>query len=619
MDCKRSTRLLRSAAQAKLDMTYQDEPYSEDEAEMSGPRKRTRKEEDSDYEEPSMGPVRAVKRSRTTKNRKNGKGSRNAGKLSQSIARLPMDMWLEVFGHLPIETLCTLLQVSKIFQDTLRSPENLAVWRKARLLRGAPEPPEHLNEVDWALLLFGPRFCEVCRRTRVHKVNFALMRRICKACTRETTMTTTEILSEYEGIRGSIYDILMSCSRLMQPTYLSNNTDIPLFNRSEVELVLGQCYYVGEPYIESRKEELMYLQAHAELCENWQKEMKLARSEEIQATRMSRLDAVKRRLTDMGYSEEDLELVYFERTATQSTPLTDRIWNNIKPKVVAAVNRFRILRMFKRLPIDYTIEDHSGSVLERRREMIETVFLQYRKSLRPAQWRELPNICAIALLPSFERLLGAPNDAHIAATDLEQVMNSEQLQKEMDRFVKEHRDQIIGTRSEDAMGYIRCKICWSTYNDFSSVVRHIHSEECSCLDENTSDASNYEYGDYAPILDFLRGSDSQTDPSKSHTNVLDNTESFYKCTSCYKWGTWRECIAHYDSDTKFHWGIAQRDLPYFVSIGIPPIPDDRTTWSCNHCTIHAEGPATRAEVIKHLREAHDVHEPSVPEDFFFIH
>jgi hypothetical protein len=61
-----------------------------------------------------------------------------------------------------------------------------------------PEPPEDMSEPSWAQLLFGPAVCSVsnqssflyqsdsglqqCSTKNIHRVDFALRRRLCIVC-----------------------------------------------------------------------------------------------------------------------------------------------------------------------------------------------------------------------------------------------------------------------------------------------------------------------------------------------------------------------------------------------------------------------------------------------------
>lgn len=131
---------------------------------VSGNGKRTRDEQaTSDLEERSTS-QKTEKRAKVTKSHKD---SCNDGKLSRFLGDLPMDLWTvlcvvlpepvpvksdysysKILGYLPMESLCTMLQVNRLIRRTLLSPDLAVVWSAARMLRDAPEPPPAMSEPE---------------------------------------------------------------------------------------------------------------------------------------------------------------------------------------------------------------------------------------------------------------------------------------------------------------------------------------------------------------------------------------------------------------------------------------------------------------------------------------
>jgi hypothetical protein len=98
--------------------------------------------------------------------------------------------------------LLNLARTSKTLRQVLMSRKSMSVWIATRRNAGAtvvPQPPEDMAEPAWAQLLFGPAICSVrsplfrsedklncesqqCSARNIHRVDFALRRRLCTIC-----------------------------------------------------------------------------------------------------------------------------------------------------------------------------------------------------------------------------------------------------------------------------------------------------------------------------------------------------------------------------------------------------------------------------------------------------
>lgn len=165
---------------------------------------------------------RKMERASPSKPKKSGPSRRVRGRLENMLS-LPLDVLFVVSsrhrllrlsyayvslqilsGLLPMDLL-NLARTSKNLRQVLMSRKSMSVWISARRNAGAtvvPEPPEDMSEPAWAQLLFGPPVCSVCSRLfldhlsfqltfresqqcstkNIHRVDFALRRRLCTVC-----------------------------------------------------------------------------------------------------------------------------------------------------------------------------------------------------------------------------------------------------------------------------------------------------------------------------------------------------------------------------------------------------------------------------------------------------
>ncbi|KAI3615791.1 hypothetical protein WG66_010256 [Moniliophthora roreri] len=252
---------------------------------VSGNGKRTRDEQaTSDLEERSTS-QKTEKRAKVTKSHKD---SCNDGKLSRFLGDLPMDLWTvlcvvlpepvpvksdysysKILGYLPMESLCTMLQVNRLIRRTLLSPDLAVVWSAARMLRDAPEPPPAMSMYD-----------EI----------YHYIRSLEKGIPR---------------VRIILDDVTGPCRR-------------------HAEQIVDKCGK-GDFDSEKHKEELEASSDFAVRCKMWEKSERRQRSLMKWHMHNERAEVIKDRLINLGYPEADTKAVWRMRSIiNQKSPPTDR-------------------------------------------------------------------------------------------------------------------------------------------------------------------------------------------------------------------------------------------------------------------------------------------------------
>ncbi|KAK7044078.1 hypothetical protein VNI00_007794 [Paramarasmius palmivorus] len=546
---------------------------------------------------------KAPKRPRTKKvATRPGKGSRNAGKLKDAFEKLSEDLWFEILGQLPLETLCTLLKVNRLFRDNLLSSGFLFVWRDARLHRGIPEPPFRMSEPKWAVFLFESHKCEACSRARVHQIDFALLRRLCRACIKKETLTRTQIRSQVPVFKKTDIDLF---SQVMAPTFVDNQT--PRFAEAEVAKIAEECEKRGitlEVYAKREKEAITQRMEHARRCKTWYLKEERARSQELSDTRASRLEAIQARLFEMGYSEDDIAIIHIMDTVHKCTQLTDRSWNNIKDEMVQLIQRRRVEWMFN--------EHDCGPELNVRRNMMQMVYTRYEKSLDLTIRRYLPSLHTLSLLPSICPLLGKPDSDDVTAGDIEHLISTGIIQEEVDALLLEQLNRLkIDVADINVAAHVICCRCYSSHGSFLSAFRHWRSGDCPERTHFTR-FSGLKMGDPTLVHDLQQaaGEDYKT------ADEFDDAGKWFRCAApfCGFFGTWRACISHCGSAAKDHWPEARG----FELLKKAAASDTRESWACSHCTMYdGAGLTVRRAILDHVQKEHSILDPKVPEDFFF--
>ncbi|KAL0070327.1 hypothetical protein AAF712_002514, partial [Marasmius tenuissimus] len=406
--------------------------------------KRTRDEEPDDLTAPQVD----TKRSRTCHKRTNTK------KLGMLLT-LPLDVLYTIFGHLNPKALVSLTRVNRAFSATLLSPETMFIWVQARQSCDVPEPWENMTEVEWAKLLFGNTKCQFCGTKGVQRINFILMKRVCFVCIQAKFVTfpfclrdgrLTWCLSVNSGIskgrfksfypdedkgvlelvehaRG-MYRVLPVNVVLISPFITgggrANNTQY--YNKEQIERVLTHLSVCRNPrevdtYVEERKAYLVRLNVvgisldtcvallftvawdqRARLCWDWVANNRYQRFKDKESTREERFTAIGARLREMGYADEDLDLIKWMEEVYEAKPLTKR-----------------------------------STIVTSRCNLISERYFSYKRTFTPLECRlnGLPSVQTIWCLPSMRRLIGLPENIEVTPVMIQDAITDEDYAEEI--------------------------------------------------------------------------------------------------------------------------------------------------------------------------------------------
>ncbi|KAK7034542.1 hypothetical protein VNI00_012389 [Paramarasmius palmivorus] len=541
---------------------------------------------------------------------------------SKLLLSVPLDIIFLICSFLPVKSLFELTRTCRMFRNTLLSQTGVSIWIALRNSFDAPPPMPGMSESQWAHLLWGSgTHCQVCGTTNVKRVDFILRKRICFACVKKKGIPRGGFKRRYRGADPIVLDFVLPTSGG------SRGANGGYYNCEEIGKVveeLGLCRESKEKdeYIQERKDFLRECEEHARRCERWVAEYRARKTDETDSLCAARLQAIHKLLRDMGYSEDDMEDVEFLQCARRPTPLTDQSWKMISPSVIACIRGHRTFRM---------IEEDDG-ILASRRIMFDRLFTEYRRSLKPHQWRRLPSVETIRLLHPVNEVLVRPDSQPIVEKDL--LALSETLRHEVECWITEQRQDLVADLEEE-LGYltpsevevcpkpeprsldlavtvIRCYQCFRHWSTLEGAIRHLHTE--SCRRENHLQISRMFKWIHSLVARLLVIK-SNLDVDSATPDDMDDLGAFYQCVACNQHesepfiGTWRECVIS-------HTHLSS--VPRFKVLDEAGSPEDRREcWACNICNAHVDKLATRSGLLEHLKSKHQVNRARAPRDFFY--
>ncbi|KAL1940758.1 hypothetical protein VTO73DRAFT_7799 [Trametes versicolor] len=117
------------------------------------------------------------------------------------MPNVPLDVILEILGHLHPRDIISLSRTSKAFRALLLDRKNAFIWKVARkaLPGDFPDPHPVLSEPALAHLMFDPQ-CADCGGGPVHKVIWVWFTRYCAKCLRKMRWATRDVKARMDAI-----------------------------------------------------------------------------------------------------------------------------------------------------------------------------------------------------------------------------------------------------------------------------------------------------------------------------------------------------------------------------------------------------------------------------------
>ncbi|TFK38759.1 hypothetical protein BDQ12DRAFT_651090 [Crucibulum laeve] len=278
----------------------------------------------------------------------------------KQVTEVPLDILFEIFSQLDPIDLLHLARTTKSLRAVMMHPSSASIWRKALAnVIDLPGCPDDMQEPKYASLIF-ETFCHYCLASNVHNIVWETGKRVCSECCFDSNLYTYNF--DIEQLPRSITRELVPCVDIktteIRPTGRRHKLTRTFYcvktakqwNSEYKALVDGdKAKLVEWKRVKRTKRELIL--AHANLCEEWFSCRSLAQTEKLEQVKEDRIKHITAKLTELGWGEEiqRMDIYEFESHPNIGVKkgLTDRIWENIKPKVVQFMEDVKARRLVR--------------------------------------------------------------------------------------------------------------------------------------------------------------------------------------------------------------------------------------------------------------------------------
>ncbi|KAJ7185467.1 hypothetical protein C8R46DRAFT_379942 [Mycena filopes] len=604
---------------------------------------------------------------RPAKRQKSTKAAKSAAKPSRKqaltgdgtchLTAIPLDVVLEIFGYLEPKDIIHLSRTNHLFRSHLLSPESSGVWKAAREKMDGPDPHADFSEQRWAHLLYGHARCQSCGTNNVHQVNFVLRRRACAKCQKANLVVTSSFASRFPDLDIKILDLLpytnvggfargrSSKSNFYWRTDIEEMAETVAAYELDVEVCVDGAEKKLEDFIAERVALVDAVVKHAAVCSNWAKEVAGRRRQEAYIKANERFNLIKQRLITLGHDEEDINAIAHRRTSvSQSTPLTDRVWNKLLGELEPLIRTRKAERF----------EAARKHCVHNRTLVAGQIYNEYKKTLVPDQWRFLPGLYDVCQLPVFRTVLDAPGDASVELADFEEAAGA--LPAFTSTWPTAHKDEILQL-IKDAPGLHHDPSSNTPLSALATIIFKCEQPSCRSRFEPNSiligwnaavshrcvDNGHYAFGNFLQpasvetIVGFSeRGSRAVAalvslaglDEKQTTTAEMDALELRFLCLTChpqtidktdnYLAMSWREAVSHFTASSWLHEDPVWHKLTPAETQQVinDEGPDQTLSWACNHCSHYLNDYDTFDSVVDHVKASHAIADPSPPSDLF---
>ncbi|KAJ8520508.1 hypothetical protein ONZ45_g2691 [Pleurotus djamor] len=386
---------------------------------------------------------------------------RGKGKL-RNLPQMPLDILFEIFGFLTPLDVLRLARTTKDFRSVLMKRSAISLWKTVfDNVPGTPEKPEDMCEPAWANFLFTNN-CYQCLSPRPSYTFAGHYVRFCKRC-----VSDKEFDVEYGDVAGKLHSL--GISPYDAPSYrypiayeysLSYGYSRRYHSRTRSfqllvdfdEFVEGyekvrQNFEETKVFLVQRREYFRQMEQRIEVYKKWFLEKQDERSAERDDVRAARFEAIRQKLSDLGWASEleslragDINTLKQLPNVKVSRPLTTRMWNKLEPEIVPLMEGFR----------DERLKKERAEVLKKRRQIFGEVVQAYNLTQPPDSI--FPSAGDLYFMESFApvktNLEEDPNEVEYSTSTFDNVVT------EMPRYCEEWKAmctaQILEFANNDA-------------------------------------------------------------------------------------------------------------------------------------------------------------------------
>ncbi|TRM56577.1 hypothetical protein BD626DRAFT_518844 [Schizophyllum amplum] len=349
------------------------------------------------------------------------------------INGIPLELLIEIFSYLHPHSLLNVSWSTKAFRNILMSRSMATIWKNSLAsVHGLPPVPDDMNEPQYVELVWG-KACHYCGSTKAVTWFWATRIRYCKKCL-DTRSIFTEYhhMLDYAGELRRVVPRVSAIEEIIPPVHAKefryrrwNTIDlypVNLVKRYAAELQElgisdGKPEAAAEQWVHEKRERLISVKKHAELCEGWVQRQEAERKAEIERKRNRREQAVIQRLTDLGWGEEisllPREAIGQQPSVRLAQPLTLTAWAYMEDRLVSFLSTHREQRLSKQRTL----------AIRSRHDLLAQVYPVFRRT-KPFR-AILPSAGDLAKLEAVQRvILDVPFDQELPERALLDVLCS---------------------------------------------------------------------------------------------------------------------------------------------------------------------------------------------------
>lgn len=585
--------------------------------------------------------------------------------------QMPIDILLEVLGHLHPMQLMQVSRANKAFRGLLHGPVSPALWRAA-FVRHPPIPmcPPDLPPRRWAALLFGPRQCEGCGELNTFP-DYRIYRQLCTQCMNLKLSTGVPNYAPSHEVHalvvktfrtdGSRGDTESEVGRLWPAEGTAVAATYEALLRADDVRAL-------DAFIEARKRIVQAVNDLADEIEQWLCSIMDAAYPLWEATQRRVIKSARRRLIQEGHDERDVKFAqgfWQVSSLDHIARLTSKRWHKARPHVLPLVDDARTQRLVR----------ERAELVTARSAAALTAVSHVLRTAPPATWAYTPPAYTLETFAPLRALLEDPSSTPLLDTDARLADALVGLPAFVEAWRAEKRALLAALLPgaadppdvrtlELATSVFTCLGSWiggtavtagRTLIGWDGAGAHMR---CRSLQRFWEGRVHYapEGAAAARALVLLMGRDPAT-ATAAEMDLLcgggtgaggegegegaaeKGKEKRFLCAVCpverhkrirgRRAMRWRECVLHTIERTRMRDGDEAHGAPAWVLLTDAGADDVRrrerpdpvaldSAWVCALCTAHYESRVTLPTAIQHVHERHSIATPLEGVHYLYI-
>ncbi|KAG9094596.1 hypothetical protein FS749_012171 [Ceratobasidium sp. UAMH 11750] len=302
----------------------------------------------------------------------------------EGLMKMPVDIFTEIAYLLNPGDLVALSRSSRFFRNMLLQRSVVQMWRRAESnMDGLPPCPPDMCEPQYAALVFS-KYCTLCGASATAKPDPDLGVRLCPSC-RDTKLVGLN--PKYDTVVNLVFHSTFtrpkkteSQSRTSRNLAFSLKDEVHEAHRKRSSFRSAGDEEGLVQWEKDRQAAVLARGQHAIELRHYLDKIGFLREDELAGVKEQRRADIVERLKALGWTDEDTRFHSPEGVAWRALvevpkPLTDRIWNNLLPKLTPLLEANR----------EWNIAYNKKEQRIERRARVDQFLLEMRYTAHPFQ------------------------------------------------------------------------------------------------------------------------------------------------------------------------------------------------------------------------------------------